>query len=106
MWVETQGGPLILVPESALLLWEGSRYSETDKIEEWGDYGRACGVDGHAGVIGVGAAEALVLAEEPAATTYFDPLGILVRLLAGVDFDISSLENFDVSGVLWDLVTE
>ncbi|WP_173390721.1 Imm21 family immunity protein [Actinomadura litoris] len=106
MWVETQGGPLILVPESVLLLWKGSSYSEADKVEEWGDYGRACGVGGHAGVISVGTTEALVLAEEPAATSYVEPLGMLVRLLAGFDFDIRILEQMDLAETIWDPVAE
>ncbi|TQS24524.1 Imm21 family immunity protein [Microbispora sp. KK1-11] len=40
-WVDTLGGPHILVPQSALPYWDGA---PMDSSEEEGDYGRACSV--------------------------------------------------------------
>ncbi|WP_169951164.1 Imm21 family immunity protein [Microbispora sp. H11081] len=65
-WVDTLGGPHILVPQSALPYWHGA---PMDSSEDEGDYGRACSVPGYIGLIRVGPAEALVKAE-PSPTTF------------------------------------
>ncbi|MFJ2081952.1 Imm21 family immunity protein [Micromonospora chokoriensis] len=75
-WVDSGGGPLIVVPTSALGAWEGASVDDDDS---WGDYERACRVDGHVGVLDVGADQALVLADEPASTTYLPDRRIFVR---------------------------
>ncbi|MEU8422995.1 Imm21 family immunity protein [Micromonospora sp. NPDC048835] len=77
-WVDSEGGPLIVVPASALGQWEGASVDDDDS---WGDYGRACRVDGYVGVLGVGADQALVLADEPASTTYLPERRLFVRWL-------------------------
>jgi hypothetical protein len=48
-WVGSLGGPLMLVPESALLQWGGTppTYPDDD-----GDYGRGCAVDGYLARVG------------------------------------------------------
>ncbi|WP_079248627.1 Imm21 family immunity protein [Streptomyces sp. MJM1172] len=68
--VRSRGGPLIVVPESSVNAWggcaeDGFVLGDADGCD---DYGRACGVGGWAGVIAVGvaAATALVLVDEPA----------------------------------------
>ncbi|MBM0202538.1 HAD hydrolase-like protein [Micromonospora sp. STR1s_5] len=80
-WVDSGGGPLIVVPTTALDEWEGASVDDDDS---WGDYGRACQVDGYAGVLDVGADQALVLADEPASTTYLPDRRIFVRWLYAV----------------------
>ncbi|WP_433263253.1 Imm21 family immunity protein [Micromonospora vinacea] len=77
-WVDSGGGPLIVVPTTALDEWDGA---SDDDDDSWGDYDRACRVDGHVGVIEVGAAQALVLADEPASTTYLPDRRVFVRWL-------------------------
>ncbi|MFJ4437024.1 Imm21 family immunity protein [Streptomyces sp. NPDC088923] len=73
-WVDSLGGPLIVVPVSALASWGGGTESSllTGDATAPDDYDRACAVDDVAGVIPVGAngAQALVLADEPATTCY------------------------------------
>ncbi|MGW1208054.1 Imm21 family immunity protein [Streptomyces sp. NPDC002499] len=70
VWVESMGGPLIVIPVSALAAWRGC--TETGVMagdaSAADDYDRACAVDDLAGVITVGenGAQALVLADEPA----------------------------------------
>ncbi|WP_406116474.1 Imm21 family immunity protein [Streptomyces sp. NBC_01014] len=70
------GGPLIVVPVSALARWGGCTetrmvISDADTPD---DYDRACEVDGLAGVIAVGedGARALILADEPARHCFSD----------------------------------
>ncbi|SDI62763.1 Imm21 family immunity protein [Nonomuraea jiangxiensis] len=70
VWVESSGGPLVLVAEKALNEWTGA---------DGDDYDSACTVD-DLGVIRFGTGEqGLVLWDEPARTTYFQGLRIFVQ---------------------------
>ncbi|RPK44673.1 MULTISPECIES: Imm21 family immunity protein [unclassified Streptomyces] len=80
------GGPLIVVPESSVNAWggcteDGSVLGDADGRD---DYDRACGVGGWAGVIAVGvaAATALDLTDEPAKRASLPRDSLLVRWLA------------------------
>ncbi|MER8185046.1 Imm21 family immunity protein [Kitasatospora sp. NPDC094015] len=76
-WIESEGGPLVVLPEEALGAWRGTDGDAPDS-----DYARACAVDGYAAVIPAGPAEALVLGDEPAATTYLPEHRLFVRWCA------------------------
>ncbi|WP_028662150.1 Imm21 family immunity protein [Saccharomonospora iraqiensis] len=78
-WVESGGGPLIAIPESVLGRWFGAFGGTTD-VE---DYDRACSIYDYVGVIEVGGKPALVLAGEPAATTFLPEARMFVRAVAG-----------------------
>ncbi|WP_244318352.1 Imm21 family immunity protein [Streptomyces brevispora] len=86
VWVESMGGPLIIVPVSALTAWRGS--AETGVLAGDAltpdDYDRACAVDDLAGVIAVGdsGAQALVLADEPATSCFLPEHRTFLRWLA------------------------
>lgn len=85
-WVESLGGPLVVVPLSALAAWQGSTPSGViagDGIAD-DDYDRACAVDDWAGAIpvGGGGAQALVLGDEPARTCYLPGHRAFLRWLA------------------------
>ncbi len=80
-WVRTAGGPLIAVPKSELNNWAGVGDNE-GPVETWGDYGRACAVEGYIGLVTVGAQQALVLGDEPAMTTYLTGERLFVRWAA------------------------
>jgi len=79
-WIESNGGPLLVLPCSLLSAWRGTDDpSPGEKVEatfRWNpagvatDYDRACDVSDFAGVIPVGSGEALVLADEPLPTTW------------------------------------
>ncbi|MEQ8142692.1 Imm21 family immunity protein [Streptomyces sp. OP7] len=88
-WVESMGGPLIMVPVSALPAWHGCTQTGViaGNATAMDDYDRACEVDDLAGVIAVGdtGAQALVLADEPARTRYVPELSLFVRWLAADD---------------------
>ncbi|MFE1799654.1 immunity 21 family protein [Streptomyces sp. NPDC059517] len=77
-WVESGGGPLIAIPEVVLPFWTGA-----DGDELASDYDRACEVEGLIGLVPVGNTTALVLGDEPAATTYLPEHGTFVRWSAG-----------------------
>ncbi|MFI7358094.1 Imm21 family immunity protein [Streptomyces avidinii] len=86
-WVDSMGGPLIVVPVSALAAWCGCADSGLIAGDATADddYDRACAVvDVLAGVVAVGGAgaQALVLADEPATTCYLPEYRAFVRWLA------------------------
>jgi len=74
VWVTSMGGPLLVVPVSALTSWGGCTAAGAiiGGMETPDDYDRACAVHDLAGAIAVGdqGAQALVLADEPATSCY------------------------------------
>ncbi|MGW2593604.1 Imm21 family immunity protein [Streptomyces sp. NPDC001515] len=80
------GGPLIVIPVSALDAWRGCTESGMvvgDGVDP-DDYDRACAVDDLAGAIAVGGdgVQALVLGDEPATTCYMPEHHVFLRWLA------------------------
>ncbi|MFD8012662.1 Imm21 family immunity protein [Streptomyces sp. NPDC058955] len=82
VWVPSMGGPLIVVPESAVNAWEGCTAGGSINGDGWDDYDRACEVEDRVGVIAVGAGTALVLSDEPATTCFLPERLLFVRWLA------------------------
>ncbi|MEU2288211.1 Imm21 family immunity protein [Streptomyces sp. NPDC013178] len=85
-WVESMGGPLVVVPLSALAEWGGCTESGmlvggTDTPD---DYDRACEVEGLAEAVAMRGegAEALILGDEPATTCYLPEHRAFLRWLA------------------------
>jgi hypothetical protein len=93
-WIESAGGPLILLPSSDLSMWEGIRQPSAGRTVEasfrWNDhtgpatdYDRACDIEELIGLLQVGNVEALVLGDEPLATAWHPyrarPGGVIVR---------------------------
>lgn len=80
------GGPLIVVPLSALFAWRGCTESGVMAGDATApdDYDRACAVEDLTGVIAVGenGAQALVLADEPATSCYLPECRAFLRWLA------------------------
>ncbi|WP_342786848.1 Imm21 family immunity protein [Streptomyces qinzhouensis] len=80
------GGPLIVVPVSALAAWHGCTETGVMAGDATApdDYDRACAMDDLAGVIAVGenGAQALVLADEPATSCYLPEHRAFLRWLA------------------------
>ncbi|MET7540498.1 Imm21 family immunity protein [Streptomyces sp. NPDC005349] len=83
-WVESLGGPLIVVPVSVLAEWSGCSESWGEEPGSVEDYDRACAVENWAGLLDVGTngAQALVLADEPATSRYLPEQRVFVRWLA------------------------
>ncbi|MFG2994876.1 Imm21 family immunity protein [Streptomyces sp. NPDC048257] len=76
-WVESGGGPLVVVPAAVLASWEGA-----DGEGPESDYGRACSVVGYARLVAVGSSQALVLGDEPSSTAFLPEHGVFVRWVA------------------------
>ncbi len=82
VWVESAGGPLIVLEEHLLSAWTGS-FPLPEAANAATDYDRACRVDDYVGTIDVASGHGFVLADEPMRTAWW-PLpeanaGILVR---------------------------
>lgn len=80
-WLESNGGPLLLVPGEQLPSWEGteppSDGRQIDAQFRWNgedapasDYDRACDINGWLGLLDVGAGHAIVLGGEPLGTAW------------------------------------
>jgi hypothetical protein len=80
IWVDSGGGPLVVVPETALAGWRGVNPDDGDGDDD-DDAARACAVEGLAGAVAVGhgGAQALVLGDEPARTCYLPEIRAFVR---------------------------
>lgn len=100
-WVESGGGPLLAAPASQLARWEGATDDEGPE-ETWGDYGRACAIDGYIGLVGIGGGQGLVLGDEPATTTYLPDERLFVRWAAAdSESELVDAARHAVHGVEW-----
>ncbi|HUZ56904.1 MAG TPA: Imm21 family immunity protein [Streptosporangiaceae bacterium] len=98
IWVTSMGGPLLVVPVSALSSWGGCTTAGVimGGTETPDDYDRACAVQGLAGAIAVGdeGARALVLADEPATSCYLPGHRAFLRwLAAGSEAELAAAAN-------------
>lgn len=90
-YVETEGGPFILLPERVAEHWRGAPV----------DYPRACAFEGVVGVVDVGGAQALVLGR--AEVTAWSPLvdgGVFVQRIFGDDARIRAIVD-DQASLPW-----
>ena len=62
-WIESGGGPLMLMQEALASDWRGVKTSSLSHSAT--DYQRACDVQDEIGVIAVGSGQAVVLGDEP-----------------------------------------
>lgn len=97
-WMESSGGPLIVVSDAALPSWCGS-----DSAEPEADYDRACDIDDRIGLIPVGGEAALVHAGDPASTAFLPERGLFVRWCAA-ESEAELLESVGkaLEGALWE----
>lgn len=94
VWIASEGGPLLLLAREYLQYWEGTEPPTGGRTIEarfrWSgqpdapatDYDRACDIDDYLGLVNVGPGQALVLGDEPLATTWWsagETGGMLVR---------------------------
>lgn len=70
-WVESGGGPLLLLPEPLLAEWHGAEGPSTEHT----DYERACAVQDYLASIPVGRGVGLVLGDEPLTTAWLPARG-------------------------------
>ncbi|WP_405439729.1 immunity 21 family protein [Streptomyces avidinii] len=97
-WVESGGGPFVVVPAAVLNLWEGA---DSDGPES--DYDRACTVSGYARLLAVGPAQALVLGDEPSSTAFLPEHGVFVRWVAAEsEADLLGSVGAALADVVWE----
>ena len=118
-WIDSAGGPLILISDKSLKLWSGilKRSSYLDsKIEDAddfldadeADYGKACLVEGYLGIVDVGSDTALVLGDQPFLTTIFhsvDNKVVIARWYYGDDEQTvdNYLKTIDLNSIInWE----
>jgi hypothetical protein len=79
-WLESTGGPLILLEEDLVPYWRGYLSVSESSLT---DYERACEVSDYLGTIGVGSRSGLLLGEQPYSTTWLQApesdYGVIVR---------------------------
>src|SRR5438270_663817 len=86
-WMDTELGPLLLVPGEHLSSWEGidppsagrhveAKFRSHDPNDPATDYDRACDIKDYLGLIEIGAGKGLVLGGEPLSTAWW-PSGSL-----------------------------
>jgi hypothetical protein len=99
-WIQSNGGPLLLVPGEIVLSWEGiappadGRHIEAQfrwhgQDSPATDYDRACDVKEYVGLLSIGTGHGLVLGDEPHSTAWQasatsgesddDTCGVLIR---------------------------
>jgi hypothetical protein len=113
-WIDSGGGPLLLVPGELRLAWRGTDIPEEPVVSRfrWAgpgtpatDYDRACDVEGYVGIIPVGGGTALVLGDAPHSTAWW-PLrsggGILVRWEYAPSEERVEAALEELSGLAWE----
>lgn len=127
VWIESNGGPLILLPKNLLMYWNGNESilpkvqdggtDENKSLNDFTDYDRACHLSDYINLISVGQAQGLVLGDMPSLTAWW-PLpeinsGMLVRrIFANEDESIihslshMSLDLFPPASFVWNNVNE
>ncbi len=123
-WIESAGGPLILISDKCYSLWSGilkrSSYldNKTEDADDFlnadkADYGKACLVQDYLGIVNIGNDTALVLGDEPLLTTVFHSIDnrvVIARWFYGenealVDkylkaIDLNSIANWKFASTL------
>ncbi|MEM0990533.1 MAG: Imm21 family immunity protein [Pseudomonadota bacterium] len=101
-WIETNGGPHLLVTEEALPEWRGIEGWTELSEDDPSDYARACRITDYMGLIPIGPHQALVFAGEVGGIAWLptaDGNGDFVQWL-GVD------DEADIAGALQDPIIE
>lgn len=83
-WIGTYGGPMVVLHAATADAWDGAADDRLagDDVADWGDYRRACGVEGYHGIVEYGpsgAHRALVLGDEPLDSAFLAERRCIVR---------------------------
>lgn len=107
-WIESGGGPLILLPEDRLNAWHGTDDTnyQTENSGRLGsiDYERACAVEDLLGLVQVADTQALVLGDEPMSTAWHPTGradGLLIRWVYGEDINAVPTYVRDLDDAIW-----
>lgn len=73
VWIETTGGPHLLIAEELLIGWRGVEgWRDHEDPDDKSDYARACRVESWLGLIPCGAGEVVVFSGEAGPIAWFD----------------------------------
>ena len=103
-WIESGGGPFILVPTDHLPEWRGI---DAGPSEDETDYDRACEISDDIGILEVGGTHAVVFGDEPFRTTWVPNEkggGFVVRWVYADNEN--SVTNYIAQGGLERVVTD
>ena len=104
-WIESAGGPLVLVAEGSLESWMGADGPDGGETH----YERACAVDDYVGLVPLDGGPAIVLGDEPLRTSWraTDSGGMLVRWIAAPgEQEIESALATLPEGLPWENVLD
>lgn len=101
-WIESSGGPLILLSSRDLAAWSGHNVQQVlgEPNVSATDYERACDIEDSIGTLPVADSEGIILGDEPMPTAWYPvspTLGIFARWVYGEDQEqvLQYLENID-----------
>jgi hypothetical protein len=103
-WIDSGGGPLLLLEEHLLGYWKGFNFSKQhpDFVT---DYDFACEIDDYLGVIEVGPGYGLVLGGEPMSTAWLPfsdtKNGLLIRWMFAENENAVTNAVNDLQSVTW-----
>ena len=99
-WLDTGGGPFVIIPASELRQWGGVRGDGSPN-----EFDRACEVSDYLGTIDFGVGHALVLGDAPFPTAYLSAPtfggGFIVRMLWGDDLERASRVVHRIGAACW-----
>lgn len=99
-WLDTQGGPFVLMPAGRVHAWGG-----LDSAADESDFDRACEIDDYIGVIPLDGGEVLVLGDDPFPTAFLSAPsfggGYLIRMLWGESEEAALAAVHDVPPGDW-----
>lgn len=112
-WIDTLGGPHLLIPAESLSSWNGDEgWFDHLFHEDDSDYARACRIQTWIGVVETGGNQALVLSGDAGAISWIpnsDSVGGLLVQWIGADNDkqiLDAIENGAVLSCLSDVNAE
>ena len=104
-WIESAGGPLVLVPERSLGSWKGADGPHGGETH----YESACAVADYLGLVPLQGGDAIVLGDEPLRTAWrpADAGGMLVRWIASpAEDDVERALATLPEGLPWENVLD
>lgn len=102
-WIDTTGGPHVLIPQELVFSWKGVTgwFDNADPLDQ-SDYARACRVSSWLGMVSCGAGDAVVLSGDVGAMAWLSEIQSLVLWIAsdGENYILEAARNGKLFNVL------
>jgi hypothetical protein len=83
-WIETTGGPHVLIPQELVVNWKGvTGWFDNADLRDQSDYARACRVSGWLGVVSCGTGSAVVLSGDVGRVAWLPEAQCFIQWIAG-----------------------